>query len=131
MNSTEEARYEQLRKLGQELHIPISETFWEPEVKNDELVRIALQGKPCVKSIRNINGFIIGYHLVQLYLIALTILNELIKAIYLDGFGALTIEVFILAFTALFLATSSTIRSVHLPELLSPVLGYLITGYPY
>jgi len=34
MNSTEEARYEQLRKLGQELHIPISETFWELEVRD-------------------------------------------------------------------------------------------------
>jgi len=34
MNSIEEARYEQLRKLGQELHIPISETFWELEVKD-------------------------------------------------------------------------------------------------
>ncbi|MDP4280154.1 MAG: hypothetical protein QQM50_06375 [Dehalococcoides mccartyi] len=36
MNSTEEARYEQLRKLGQELHIPISETFWELEVRNKD-----------------------------------------------------------------------------------------------
>ena len=34
MNPTEEARYEQLRKLGQELHIPISETFWELEVRD-------------------------------------------------------------------------------------------------
>jgi len=34
MNLEEEARYEQLRKLGQELHIPISETFWELEVMN-------------------------------------------------------------------------------------------------
>src|SRR4030065_1095750 len=32
MNLSEEARYEQLRTLGQELHIPISETFWELEV---------------------------------------------------------------------------------------------------
>ncbi|AII59454.1 hypothetical protein X793_03665 [Dehalococcoides mccartyi CG4] len=36
MNSTEEARYEQLRKLGQELHIPISETFWELEVRDKD-----------------------------------------------------------------------------------------------
>ncbi|MHA6710982.1 hypothetical protein [Dehalococcoides mccartyi] len=34
MNPTEEARYERLRRLGQELHIPISETFWELEVKD-------------------------------------------------------------------------------------------------
>jgi hypothetical protein len=34
MSVTEEARYEQLRKLGQELHIPISETFWELEVRD-------------------------------------------------------------------------------------------------
>jgi hypothetical protein len=34
MNLEEEARYEQLRKLGQELHIPISETFWELEVRD-------------------------------------------------------------------------------------------------
>jgi hypothetical protein len=36
MNPTEEARYEQLRKLGQELHIPISETFWELEVRDKD-----------------------------------------------------------------------------------------------
>jgi hypothetical protein len=37
----EEARYEQLRKLGQELHIPISETFWELEVrdKNGKIIQ--------------------------------------------------------------------------------------------
>jgi len=36
MNSIEEARYEKLRKLGQELHIPISETFWELEVRDKD-----------------------------------------------------------------------------------------------
>jgi hypothetical protein len=36
MNLNEEARYEQLRKLGKELHIPISETFWELEVKDKD-----------------------------------------------------------------------------------------------
>ena len=36
MNPMEEARYEQLRKLGQELHIPISETFWELEVRGGD-----------------------------------------------------------------------------------------------
>ena len=30
----EEQRYEQLRKLGQELHIPIPEAFWELEVRD-------------------------------------------------------------------------------------------------
>jgi hypothetical protein len=34
MDTKKEARYEQLRKLGQELHIPISETFWELEVRD-------------------------------------------------------------------------------------------------
>ena len=34
MNLKEEAKYELLRKLGQELHIPISETFWELEVRD-------------------------------------------------------------------------------------------------
>ena len=34
MDPIEETRYEQLRKLGQELHIPISETFWELEVRD-------------------------------------------------------------------------------------------------
>lgn len=30
----EEARYEELRKLGQKLHVPIPEAFWEIEVKD-------------------------------------------------------------------------------------------------
>ena len=34
MNPKEEARYARLRRLGQELHIPISETFWELEVRD-------------------------------------------------------------------------------------------------
>ena len=34
MNLTEEARYEQIRKLGQELHLPIPEAFWEVEVRD-------------------------------------------------------------------------------------------------
>jgi len=34
MNAKEESRYEQLRRLGQELHIPISEAFWEVEVRD-------------------------------------------------------------------------------------------------
>jgi hypothetical protein len=32
----EEARYEQLRRLGQELHIPIPEAFWELEVRDKD-----------------------------------------------------------------------------------------------
>jgi hypothetical protein len=36
MNPIEEAKYDQLRRLGQELHIPISETFWELEVRDRE-----------------------------------------------------------------------------------------------
>jgi len=40
MNQTdlqhEEARYEQLRRLGQELHIPIPEAFWELEVRDKD-----------------------------------------------------------------------------------------------
>jgi len=45
MNPTElrheQARYEQLRKLGQELHIPIPEAFWELEVRdrNGEVIQ--------------------------------------------------------------------------------------------
>jgi hypothetical protein len=39
-------------------------------------VRIALQDKPCIKSSGNINGIIIGYHLVKLYLIAVAILYQ-------------------------------------------------------
>ena len=35
----EEARFEELRKLGQELHVPIAESFWELEVRDrDEKV---------------------------------------------------------------------------------------------
>jgi len=34
MDPREEARYEQLRRLGQELHVPIPETFWELEVRD-------------------------------------------------------------------------------------------------
>ncbi len=34
MNPIEESRYERLRKLGQELHIPISEAFWGIEVRD-------------------------------------------------------------------------------------------------
>ena len=30
----EEARYEELRRLGQKLHVPISEVFWELEVRD-------------------------------------------------------------------------------------------------
>ena len=30
----EEARFEELRKLGQELHVPIAESFWELEVRD-------------------------------------------------------------------------------------------------
>ena len=33
MDAREEARYEQLRRLGQELHVPVPETFWEFEVR--------------------------------------------------------------------------------------------------
>ncbi|GAJ08217.1 unnamed protein product, partial [marine sediment metagenome] len=32
MNKTEEKKYSQLRRLGQELHIPIPEAFWKFEV---------------------------------------------------------------------------------------------------
>ena len=30
----EESRYEEVRRLGQELHLPIPETFWELEVRD-------------------------------------------------------------------------------------------------
>jgi len=73
---------------------------------------------------------VIGYHLVKLNLVAFPIRYQPVKAVYLDSFGTLTIQVFSFAFMALLLATPPAISAVNPLELLSPVLGNIVTGYP-
>jgi len=61
MDSTEEARYEQLRKLGQELHVPISETFWELEVNNGKGEVIQSLKQRSKSWVRNAYNMMFGY----------------------------------------------------------------------
>jgi len=67
---------------------------------------------------------------VKFNLIALSIVYQPVKAVYPDSFGTLTIQVFSFALTALFLTTAPAISAVNPLELLSPVLGNIVTGYP-
>jgi len=49
----EEPRYEQLRRLGQELHVPIPEAFWELEVRDKEGKLIQRHRQRCHSWTRN------------------------------------------------------------------------------
>ena len=59
-----------------------------------------------------------------------TVYNGLIKALQLDSFGTLGIEVILSALTPLFLATASAIQAVTGFVVGSPVVGYSSAGYP-
>ena len=59
-----------------------------------------------------------------------TVYDGLIKALQLDSFGTLGIEVILSALTPLFLATASAIQAVTGFVVGSPVVGYSSAGYP-
>jgi len=59
-----------------------------------------------------------------------TVYDGLGKALQLDGFGALGIEVILSAFTPLDFATASAIQAVTGFVVGSPVVGYSSAGYP-
>ena len=57
----------------------------------DKPVGIALQGKSGFQPCGNVNGVIIGYHLVKLNLVAVAIIYQPVKAIQFDSFRALRV----------------------------------------